>query len=149
MLKRSLFKRARFGRNPGNGVTTSHLFLLDRNLPHCAVATAEWPLLCVYFPMTCHKRIVVRGVFAPLTLVSAVPADVAVTLLHVFVQMILSRTCILAVGAVMQLRFHVFTWGAQGRDVMSNGFWKSSPMVSNLPDALRFTDPLHRVCQCV
>ena len=33
--------------------------------------------------------IIVRGVFAPLTLVSAVPGDVAVTLLHVFVQTIL------------------------------------------------------------
>ena len=37
MLEGPLFKCARFGRNTGNGVTTGHLFLLDRNFPHCAV----------------------------------------------------------------------------------------------------------------
>ena len=40
MLKGSLFTCARFGRNPGSGVTNSHLFLPDRNLPHCALRKA-------------------------------------------------------------------------------------------------------------
>ena len=39
----------------------------------------------------------VRGVFAPLTLVLAVPADVAVKSLHVLVQVILSQTLEVAV----------------------------------------------------
>ena len=63
--------------------------MIPLNKRLATVLTAEWPLLCVYSSMTCHKPLFVRGVFAPLTLVSAVPGDVAVTLLHVFVQMIL------------------------------------------------------------
>ena len=51
----------------------------------------------------------VRGVLAPLTLVPTVPADVAVTVLHVPVQTILSQTCVVAVGAVE----HAFTWGSK------------------------------------
>ena len=39
----------------------------------------------------------VRGVLATLTHVLAVPADVAVMVLHVFVQMVLSQTCEVAV----------------------------------------------------
>ena len=41
----------------------------------------------------------VRGVLAPLALVLAVPADVAVTVLHVFFQVILSKTHEVAVNA--------------------------------------------------
>ena len=37
MLKGSLFGCARFDRNPGDGVIYSPLFLLDRNLPRCAL----------------------------------------------------------------------------------------------------------------
>ena len=70
------------------------------------VVTAEWPLPCVLSLVTCHTRLMVRGVLAPVTLVSAVPADVAVTLLHVLLQTTLSQTCIVAVGAVK----HAFTW---------------------------------------
>ena len=29
----------RFGRNPGNGMITSDVFLLERYLPHCAMVT--------------------------------------------------------------------------------------------------------------
>ena len=53
------------------------------------VVTAVRPLPRVCSPMTSHMTHMVRGVLAPLTLVSAVPPDGVVTLLHVFVQMIL------------------------------------------------------------
>ena len=36
----SLCRRARFGRDPGNGVTTRDLFLLDRSLTRSAPAAA-------------------------------------------------------------------------------------------------------------
>ena len=41
----------------------------------------------------------VRGVLAPLTLVLAAPADVAVTVLHVFFQIVLSQAREVAVEA--------------------------------------------------
>ena len=74
------------------------------------VVTAEWPLPRVCSLVTRHILLVVRGELAPLTLVSAVPADVAVTLLHVLLQMILSQTGIVAVATAMYLRLHAFTW---------------------------------------
>ena len=55
------------------------------------VVTAVRPLPRVCSPMISHTTHIVRGELAPLTLVSAVPADGAVTLLHVLVQMILSQ----------------------------------------------------------
>ena len=55
------------------------------------VVTAVRPLPRVCSPMTSYMTHMVRGVVAPLTLVSAVPADGAVTLLHVLVQTILSQ----------------------------------------------------------
>ena len=66
---------------------SGQITLLSKRL--ATVVTDEWPLLCVFSPMNNNMTLIVRGVLAPLTLVSAVPADVAVTLLHVFVQMIL------------------------------------------------------------
>ena len=60
---------------------------LIKGLP--TVVTSEWPLPRVFSLVTHQILLKVRGVLAPLTLVSAVPADVAVTLFHVFVQMIL------------------------------------------------------------
>ena len=53
------------------------------------VVTAVRPLPRVCSPMTSHMTLTVGGVLAPLTLVSAVPADGAVTLLHMLVQTIL------------------------------------------------------------
>ena len=69
--------------------------------------------------MTSHIAHIVCGVLAPLTHVFAVPADVTVTLLHVLVQMILSQTGIVAVGAVE----HAFTWGAQEYSVAAS--WRA------------------------
>ena len=80
------------------------------------VGTREWPLTCVCSLMTRQTKLNICGVVAPVTLVFAFPADVAVTQLHVLVQKILSQTCVIAVGAVE----HAFTWEAQryamGRD---------------------------------
>ena len=60
--------------------------------------------------MTSHTIDTVRGVLAPLTLVSAVPADGAVTLLHVLVQMSLSQ---MRGVAYVELQVEtVFTWEA-------------------------------------
>ena len=53
--------------------------------------TAVRPLSRVSDKMPPQMTTIVRGVLAPLALVLAVPADVAVALLHVFVQMILSQ----------------------------------------------------------
>ena len=82
------------------------------------VATAEWPLPRVFSLVLHHTPLIVRGVFAPLTLMPAVPADVAVTPLHVPVQTMLSQTCVVAVGAVE----HAFTWGAQ-EYAIDRDFW--------------------------
>ena len=64
------------------------------------VVAAEWPLAGMSSVMAFQMVHPVRGVLAPLTLVPAVPSDVAVTLVHVPVQKILSQTCVVAVGAV-------------------------------------------------
>ena len=50
--------------------------------------------------MKCYILHNVCGVFAPLTPVAAVPADVAVTLLHVPIQTIVFQTWIVAMGTV-------------------------------------------------
>ena len=50
------------------------------------VVTAEWPLIRMRSLMHYHMTCFVRGVLAPLALMSAVPVDVAVTLLYVLVQ---------------------------------------------------------------
>ena len=76
-----------------------------RNKRLSTVVTAEWPFPRVCSVMISHMAHLVCGVLAPLTLVFPVPADVAVTLLHVLLQMILSKTDIVAVGAVE----HTFT----------------------------------------
>ena len=72
------------------------------------VVTAEWPLIRVRSLMHYHTTCFVRGIFAPLTLVSAVPADGAVTLLHVLVQTILSQ--IRRVTYVDSRVENAFTW---------------------------------------
>ena len=72
------------------------------------VVTLEWPFPRVCSVMTFHIAHIVCGVFAPPTLVFAVSADVAVTLLHMLLQTILSQTGIVAVGTVE----HAFTWEA-------------------------------------
>ena len=64
------------------------------------VVTAMRTLSRVCSTMASHISLIVCGVLAPLTLVSPVPADVAVTQLHVFVQTILSQTRIIAVGTL-------------------------------------------------
>ena len=78
--------------------------------------TAEWPLARVHSLMNYHTTCFVRGVLARLTLVPAVTADVAVTVLHVLLQTILSQTCVVAVGAME----HAFTWGTRGCSVVSH-----------------------------
>ena len=54
------------------------------------VVTSVRPLPRVCSLMSYHNTCSVRGVLAPLTLVSAIPVDRAVKLLHVHVHMILS-----------------------------------------------------------
>ena len=80
------------------------------------VVTNEWPLPRVHSLMASHMTEIVCGVLARLTLVPAVTADVAVTVLHVLLQTILSQTCVVAVGAME----HAFTWGARGCSVVSH-----------------------------
>ena len=80
------------------------------------VVTPEGPFSRMSSVMKSQMTSMVRGVFAPLTLVSAVPADVAVTLLNVLLQTILRQTGIVAVGAVD----HAFTWGAQEYSVAAS-----------------------------
>ena len=63
-----------------------------------AVITAVGPLPRVYETVACHVSHTVCGVLAPLTLVPAVSADVAVTPLHVRVQVILLQIRVVAVG---------------------------------------------------
>ena len=75
------------------------------------VVTAERPLIRVCSVMTSHMACKVCGELAPLTLVFPVPADVAVTLLHVLVHTILSYTCVVAVDAVE----HAFARGRRAR----------------------------------
>ena len=114
------------------------------------VVTAEWPLSRVCSFVISHILLVGRGVLAPLTLVSAVPTDVAVTLLHVQVQMILSQTFVVAVDAVMYLLLPAFTWREQRCSLVAKDFGKRSATVLDSRVLLKFTDPLHRFWQrCV
>ena len=64
------------------------------------VVTAVRTLPRVRSTMLCHVSHFVRGVLAPFTLVPPIPADVAVTPLHVSVQTILSQTRVVALGTV-------------------------------------------------
>ena len=86
------------------------------------IVTAEWPLSRVCCFVTRHILLVGRGVLAPLTLVTAVPADVAVTLPYVLVQMILSQTFVVTVDTLMYLWLPAFTWTEQRCNVVSNDF---------------------------
>ena len=72
-----------------------------------AVVTAVRTFSRVCPTMASHISHIVCGVLAPLTLVSPVSADVAVTPLHVSVQTILSQTRVVAVGTVDRAS----TWG--------------------------------------
>ena len=62
--------------------------------------TLAWPLSRMRSAMLFEMACPVGGVLAPLTLVFAVPADVAVPLLYMFVQTILSQTRVVAVRTV-------------------------------------------------
>ena len=63
------------------------------------VTTSVRPLSRVSDKMVSQMMPPVRGVLAPLALVLAVPEDVAVTVLHVFFQIVLSKTREVAVDA--------------------------------------------------
>ena len=63
------------------------------------VTTSVRPLPRVSDKMVSQMILPVRGVLAPLALVLAVPANVAVTVLHVFFQIALSKTREVAVDA--------------------------------------------------
>ena len=73
-----------------HAAVTRQITVLNERL--ATVLTAVWPLSRVSDKMPLQMTAIVRGVLAALALVLAVPADVAVTLLHVFVQMILCQT---------------------------------------------------------
>ena len=89
-------------------VVTGHVTRLGERL--AADIAPVWPLSRVRPAMVCEMACLVGGVLAPLTLVSAVPADVAVTPLHVSVQTILSQTRVVAVRTV---DVGAATWGEQ------------------------------------
>ena len=89
------------------------------------VVTNEWPLPRVHSLMARHMTEMVCGVLARLTPVFAVPADVAVAVLHVPVQTILSQTGIVAVDTVMYLRLPTFTWRGQECGVTRNVLWQT------------------------
>ena len=63
------------------------------------VTTSVRPLSRVSGKMSSQTINPVRGVLAPLALILAAPPDVAVTVLHVFFQIVLSKTHEVAVEA--------------------------------------------------
>ena len=76
-----------------------------------AVVTTVWSFPRVCQKMACYITCTLCRVLAPLTLVVVIPADAVMTTLHVFVQMILFQTRVVAVETV---ELHVFTCGAHG-----------------------------------
>ena len=83
----------------------------------------------MHYHMTCF----VRGVLAPLTLVSAVPADGAVTLLYVLLQTILSQ--IRRVAYVDSRVENAFTWKIHKHSVAASGHgvcWTNDELVRSL-----------------